>query len=301
MRLLKRIYDSELDRHLDVRKKSFIAYLIFQFIFTFITLGIAINYPDNRTVYLSSSALTFIVPALALIFTRKYFEQTVRVFASYSWCTTLLFLLLVEGNNASNALIGVVFLTVCLYSTLLINLRWGGVFIVLTVIAFAVDYLVEDALPGFGFQTREISKFDYLFLFLCFFMANAGFILVFSYLLSNSLREYNAEVALRKNAQKELEDVNMVLKEMNADLEEHTASLEEVNSKLASYAHKNAHEIRAPLCRLQGLVYLIDKVESEEEVNYIMRQIKDSTNELNSVIHKMNELLQEDNIIRLDQ
>lgn len=300
MNLWKRLYRQSEDRYLAVRKKSFIAYLLFQLIFCFFTLYMAIRYSANRDVYIYATVLTMVFPLTALLFSLKFYKATVRIFAIYNWTAAAVFLLAINGSNTNNALMTFIFLTVSVYSTLLIGYRWGIAFTLLTLLVYVIDFRVEALFPQFGRQLEPISRFDFTFINFCYFFTNVGFICVYSWLLKESMKEYKEESELRQNAQRELEDVNFVLKDMNAELEEHTASLEEVNKKLALYAHKNAHEVRAPLCRLLGLTYLIDKAETNDEHSFIVNQIKNSASEMNKVIHNMNELLQEDEFIRLD-
>lgn len=88
------------------------------------------------------------------------------------------------------------------------------------------------------------------------------------------------------------------MKKLNSSLEEKVAlktkTLELQNRKLREYSFSNSHVLRAPLTRVMGLIKLI-----EHEKNYdhaLVNLILSSSEELDSVIKKINDSLQEETI-----
>jgi light-regulated signal transduction histidine kinase (bacteriophytochrome) len=82
------------------------------------------------------------------------------------------------------------------------------------------------------------------------------------------------------------------LKALNHDLEhqvrQRTSSLENQNKKLRGYAYYNAHLLRGPFCRIQGLVNLLNTIENTEEKDgEIMPRLSENIHELESVISKI--------------
>jgi len=292
--ILHRLLTPGIDKIEAVKQKSFIVFLLFQFIFTAYSISMIFYYPDSRSVYVPAAIYTLTIPILGLIFIRNHFNRVVKIYTIVNWFTALGFLFYINGNNASHALLALVFLNVCVYASVLIKYYWGFILCVLTIFFFIVDYYFEQAFPHFGATTVPASTFHYLIAVFCYFFVIVGFIVIYALLLGRSISHYKEELQLRLSTQKELQQVNSALHDMNDELKESMAMFGEVNDKLASYAFKNAHEVRAPLCRLLGLINLLDKINDEEEKRYIIDQITVSTEELNSVITEMNVLLQEE-------
>jgi len=92
-----------------------------------------------------------------------------------------------------------------------------------------------------------------------------------------------------------LNDLNKELSTMNETLEaavqKRTSELENQNKQLAEYAFINSHLLRAPLSRIIGLSHLIAReVTSVREIELI-NALTMSTNELDSIIRKIGDLL----------
>jgi signal transduction histidine kinase len=97
----------------------------------------------------------------------------------------------------------------------------------------------------------------------------------------------------------ELKSSNESIKELNENLErmvkERTDKINDQLSQLSKYAHMNSHEVRAPLARMLGLLQLIKHKDmaSGQKVELI-DMLYDASNELDTVIRKMNRLLEKE-------
>lgn len=119
------------------------------------------------------------------------------------------------------------------------------------------------------------------------------------------LRQLNDEVIQQKekiaSQAQELEKVNAEMKHMNESLEvlvkERTQKIESQNQKLREYAFSNSHEVRAPLSNLLGLIN-VSKLEgmTPEELDEILEKIYISALDLDSVITKVNKILEEEGL-----
>ncbi len=112
---------------------------------------------------------------------------------------------------------------------------------------------------------------------------------------------------LEKNIQKTLksnlliEEQKFELNTINDNLEEiisqRTMALEEQNKKLRNYAFYNAHLLRGPFCRIQGLIYLKElnngSIEEEQLINVMLNK---SIEELDNRIQEIQLIVQENNI-----
>ncbi|MEP2026028.1 MAG: tetratricopeptide repeat protein [Reichenbachiella sp.] len=119
------------------------------------------------------------------------------------------------------------------------------------------------------------------------------------------LRELNEESISQKEQiaeqAKELKRVNDEMKNMNKSLEvlvkERTKKIELQNQKLRDYAFSNSHEVRAPLSNLLGLIN-VSKIQgmSQEEQEEIIEKIYISALDLDSVITKVNKILEDEKL-----
>jgi signal transduction histidine kinase len=94
-----------------------------------------------------------------------------------------------------------------------------------------------------------------------------------------------------------IEEQRTALDELNKGLEatvlQRTAALEQQNLKLRDYAHYNAHLLRAPFCRVQGLIMLQGLLKTTEEQDKVNELLKESLMELNSRIEEIQRIVDE--------
>jgi signal transduction histidine kinase len=142
--------------------------------------------------------------------------------------------------------------------------------------------------------------------------------------ISEQKQELSAQNDKLVIAQKELSDLNkriledqealmkqnknllyyqLKVKRANEDLEarvkNRTQELEERNTRLKEYAFINAHLLRAPLCRIKGLTYLVEK-EQDGNDKQLMALLKASNEELEEIIHKITTILSEEKALNRD-
>ncbi len=296
-KILYRFLSPKVDVIEDVKQKSFLAFLLSQFIFTFYSLFMAFTYPESKSIYLMAASITIIQPLLFFPLIKKHFKIAVRVYAFINFVSAVGFLIAIRGSNATNAVIALVFLNLCVYAGLLIKYYWGFLIGVLTVLLYIVDFQIEQKYPEFGITSQLTSPGHFLLAVFCYFFIIIGFIFVYALLLKRSVISYKEELNLRIKVQGELEHLNNALLDMNKELRENNLEFEEINNRLSMYAYKNAHEVRAPLCRLKGLLNLYQKAKDEGEQAYILKEIRNSSDELYSIIGEMNKLLQKEEYI----
>lgn len=113
---------------------------------------------------------------------------------------------------------------------------------------------------------------------------------------STTVQKQNVELNLQRG---KIEEVNSELRSMNDELEERvverTRVLEKKNLQLAEYAFVNSHLLRAPLSRIKGLSYIISMENIAINDNIVLEALKSSTEELDTIVSKISELLYEGN------
>jgi hypothetical protein len=99
-------------------------------------------------------------------------------------------------------------------------------------------------------------------------------------------REYETKIREHK---KEIERANFNLEER---IKDRTSELEFQNNQLAEYAFINSHLLRGPLCRLLGLINLIDHTEIQDKEKDLINHLKLSGEELDEVVKKINSAIE---------
>lgn len=95
----------------------------------------------------------------------------------------------------------------------------------------------------------------------------------------------------------ELKHLNEQLQELNRSLEskieERTRTLTWQNQKLNEYAHFNAHQLRAPVVSILGLLQLIDRLELPEADHELIRQLQTCGKDLDRITRMIARTLEE--------
>lgn len=123
--------------------------------------------------------------------------------------------------------------------------------------------------------------------------------------VNNLLREKTMEIQIQKeeieNQSTELKDLNEQLQDLNKSLEskieERTRRLTWQNQKLAEYAHANAHQLRAPVVSILGLLQLIERVKLPENDQVLIRQLQVCGKELDKITRVIARNLEEDELL----
>ncbi len=110
------------------------------------------------------------------------------------------------------------------------------------------------------------------------------------------IKQVNGARIKIEQQKEELTQLNQNLEQM---VHERTKTLEDQNKKLISYAFYNAHMLRAPFCRIQGLVQLIELTSSNNAPtdHEIEARLIESVTEMEQVIDKMRQIIQSEIIV----
>lgn len=104
---------------------------------------------------------------------------------------------------------------------------------------------------------------------------------------------------------KKLKALNSELVASNEEVKTHNENLDELVKKRSKkieeqlnlfheYADINSHEVRAPLARILGLLYIIEREEDKQEKAELIKRINKAAKELDDVIRHMNRLLEKE-------
>ncbi len=106
--------------------------------------------------------------------------------------------------------------------------------------------------------------------------------------LGNEILKQNE---LLRQKSEEIETANQSLEQR---VRERTEDLHQKNKQLAEYAFINSHLLRAPVARIMGLVELLQKDVPEFSANDIIPYLEASSRELDNVVKKINEAIEEE-------
>lgn len=121
-------------------------------------------------------------------------------------------------------------------------------------------------------------------------------------LKNQKIRTQSEEIQAQAEALKKL---NENLEALNASLESQVKSrtkrLKDQNKLLAAYAYSNAHELRAPVASVMGLIDLLQRSEVATEEREIIEHLVRSAGELDIVIRNIRRKLEGNGDLRLDE
>ncbi len=97
----------------------------------------------------------------------------------------------------------------------------------------------------------------------------------------------------RIKIEQQKEELTLLNQNLEQMVHERTKTLENQNKKLINYAFYNAHMLRAPFCRIQGLVQLNELTASKNAPNdhEIEARLRESVAEMEQVIAKMSQIV----------
>jgi signal transduction histidine kinase len=114
--------------------------------------------------------------------------------------------------------------------------------------------------------------------------------------LRESVMDVNKKASEIEAQNSELMAMQDRMNELNTDLEkivrERTAKVQIQNEILLKYSYTNAHHLRGPVARLLGLANLY-RLESAPDSEFIITKMAEQANEIDEVIRKINEDLEE--------
>lgn len=115
---------------------------------------------------------------------------------------------------------------------------------------------------------------------------------------TKELEEKNERITMQAE---ELNAFNDSLNELNANLEktviERTNELVVKNKKLSDYAFLNAHNLRAPVANIKGLIQLMNLDLTPEEKEDYIQKIKEQVEDVDAVLYDINQRLKKDTLI----
>jgi PAS domain S-box-containing protein len=96
---------------------------------------------------------------------------------------------------------------------------------------------------------------------------------------------------LKRELETRVEELRMANEKLDLLLNSKASKLKELSNKLIEYININAHEVRAPLARILGLVRVLSL--APDSMPEVTGKLELSAQELDTIIRKMNRILQD--------
>jgi len=116
---------------------------------------------------------------------------------------------------------------------------------------------------------------------------------------TNEIQKQKEEIEYQTT---KLQSLNNQLQDLNRSLEskieERTQRLTWQNQKLAEYAHANAHQLRAPVVSILGLVNLIQRIELSGEDKVLIDKLQMCGKDLDKITRVISKNLEEDELLK---
>ncbi len=168
---------------------------------------------------------------------------------------------------------------------------WGFIllnFVTLVLVSDILVYFVEDTAMPNELVNDPYYLLDCILYWLLFNLVTYYVLLV----IERYIRKLNDSTQLIENQRKELLNLNMDLEKKVLN---RTEKLEQQNKKLRGYAYYNAHLLRGPFCRIQGLIQLMGMTGNSEEISLeVMPRLNENLKELEGVISKIRNIIDEE-------
>jgi ligand-binding sensor domain-containing protein len=98
--------------------------------------------------------------------------------------------------------------------------------------------------------------------------------------------------AQNEEIQSQSEEISGINENLEKLVQNRTQELEKKNKALEEYAFINAHNLRAPVASVLGLINLIKKVELDEEGKVIVQHLEESATKLDTVVNSITQAIE---------
>jgi ligand-binding sensor domain-containing protein len=88
------------------------------------------------------------------------------------------------------------------------------------------------------------------------------------------------------------EEIRVINENLEVIVQKRTHELEKKNKALEEYAFINAHNLRAPVASILGLINIIEKIELEENDKVIVQHLRESAKRLDSVVSSITQAIE---------
>ncbi len=289
--MVEKIFSSPFPDRIDgLRYNALIAYLLFQFAQAVFLLTYGLARPELYSTLVPAALYTFPSILIVLYFAHKNYRITTMVYVAISYIVQCAYLFSIRFSVEMNLTSLVVFVIISILAFAVLNKYWGLSFFALGILAIVCNYALADASFRHDVETYDINGIFYhtaaytifMFCFICYLL----------FLFEKYMRLYLSENTTSNDLNARLNVSVNLLNTANADLEKHVAALSDANVKLTNYAWAHAHEVRAPVARILGLLNLV-KLDRELDKEFFTNTLLNTAQELDAVIIKMNRVLED--------
>ncbi len=272
----------------NIRYKILVAYCLFQLVYAACLILFGFFDADSllRSVV---SALTIVPVSLAAIyFAKKNYRVTCFIYVLYCVVLQSVFVLVTPASDAMNIIAMTVYLMIAILSITMFSIWMGGTVIIVGFVCILSSSIASD-LKFFSLNSRMWTLHIHLFAYSIMLF---GFFAYLVRLFYQYLDRYLKQNEVSENLNLKLKNTVDSLNELNSRMEENISALTDANTKLNKYAWSHAHELRAPVARILGLMNIL-KLDDYPNTPQLTEAINTTAIELDEITRKMSSLLEE--------
>lgn len=303
MKMLK-IFVVDITRHDDkidsIKHGSLIYYCIYQLVYGVFLLIYGIIFPYYFKILLSSFLFTFPLNILTIYLSKKNYHLVGRVYLVVSFVLASAYLFTYKYSEPTNNISTIQFLIIAILALIVDGYSLGIFLFFMGLVSLVVDNLLYH-FGDIGLPLTLYNSFDSLVLNGISITCMFGFIIYFINSFNNYYKKYSDELKKTISLNEELVFTNKNLSQLNCELEENIATIEEANNRFEKFAWLNSHDLRGPVARILGLIYVSKLESSDIKTDFYHDKIYEETQNLDKIIKEMNGLLSEITRIRKDE
>jgi signal transduction histidine kinase len=178
------------------------------------------------------------------------------------------------------SLLAIAYYTLFLYPILIVSYKWVGI--------NEHSNFMESYSSLFFSGTFEVVTTT---------LISSLYLIQLSIRRSLELTNKNLEELVKQRTH-ELSETNFELQSLNENLEQlvkdRTKKIDTQLDQIVKYAHMNAHEVRAPVARILGLMNLLKNETLDHERKDLVEKLDVVSIELDTIVRKMNQVLEQE-------
>jgi signal transduction histidine kinase len=178
------------------------------------------------------------------------------------------------------SLLAIAYYTLFLYPILIVSYKWVGI--------NEHSNFMESYSSLFFSGTFEVVTTT---------LISSLYLIQLSIRRSLELTNKNLEELVKQRTH-ELSETNFELQSLNENLEQlvkdRTKKIDTQLDQIVKYAHMNAHEVRAPVARILGLMNLLKNETLDHERKDLVEKLDVVSIELDTIVRKMNQVLEKE-------
>lgn len=250
------------DKNIQIKHDTLVSFALFLSVQTLFTGYSTYNVGNDKSVFLSTTLISIVIPVLIIIFARRNYKLVARLFVSTVWITSTIALFIFDSDNSGLAyILADLFIKSALAS---LTIRWfaGILFGIATIFAGFLDLIFEKQHIFNFLEVPPIPPVAYLIGYIIM-LGTLGIIAAAnSFSFEKIFQAYQSEFKRREKAEDLLVKQN---RELDFKVKERTTEIETLNEELKTvniHLHQTNDEL---IVKNEVLSSTLEKLQQTQE------------------------------------